>query len=191
VVRSATNTVASAGRTDRIRAAASLTAAIFDARIVLSTTARRQYAPRADLLDWLEIEVLENRARAALCQRAGIAGDENLAVAKHTIRETGRRLVEEHEIDPRAGSRFELTGQRPKSELVESASCENADRNVDVTSRVRASRSRRAERHCVGDARIVVEDTAKALQRFDRDGHSVSVSQTPSVVTLLSAGSRA
>src|SRR5262249_23478936 len=78
-VASARNASADGGRTERMRAVASRTAAILLARTALSTTSRRraQDAGRAPLLDGLEVEVVENGAGLARRQRLTVALDEH------------------------------------------------------------------------------------------------------------------
>src|SRR5437867_9208149 len=111
-VRSSRNVSTEAGSTERIRAVASRTAAIRPATSVLSTTRRRpQHTGRAAVLDRLEIEILQDRASLSCHQRPMVAVEDDRAITKDTIGEAGRRLVEQHEVNPAAGGGFEASRQ--------------------------------------------------------------------------------
>src|SRR5262249_40142586 len=66
----------------------------------LSTTSGgAQHAGRAELLDRLEVEVVEDRARLPLDQRVTVALDDDAAVSEDPVRERRWRLVEQHQTD--------------------------------------------------------------------------------------------
>src|SRR5438309_4770813 len=107
--RSSTKVCLVAGRMERTRMVASVTAEIFAVTTALSTTRcrRPQDAGRADVLDRLEIEVLHDCPRLTCHERRMIPFDDHFAIAEDPVREPRRRLVEKDKIDAAVDCRLE------------------------------------------------------------------------------------
>jgi len=139
-------------------------AAIFPARIVLSTTGGSgERAADRDRFERTEVEVVEDGSCLAMGQGPMIALQKGRPVAKE-IRQCGWRLVEQHEIHASARGLFEIGYQRPNRRNAERRAGLHSDRNVHVARRMWQSASRRSEQQRIGEARVSLEHHANSIR---------------------------
>lgn len=158
VVRSKAKVWAFGGNTSRIRLTASVTAAIFLASRALSTTRCRQDSRSAELFNRPEVQILEDGPRLPLHQGGAILDGELDSIAKDSVSECGRRLVQNDEVDGPARGTLQPGDQVPDFVRRKASARKNAHGHVHVTSDMILASSGGAEEQRVRHLGILFEN---------------------------------
>src|SRR5436190_10213086 len=156
-----------------MRSTASRTAATLAARSGWSTTGRGlEDAARQQRLGRLKVEVLEIRPGSPRGERGVIALEDQTAVAKDPIGQSGSGAVELDQVDAAPGDAFDVGDQTAEGKSVERRTRAEPQRDIEVTGRAGCATGLRSEDQRIGNSGVDLEHRAERVHTRKCNTHA-------------------